>query len=176
MSPPNAPSTAFQIGPVAVTGKLNAFGEAGPQIVHEAHGVYAPTLDGMLSLKERWGVSVGAMIMRCKSLDILDDVSAKRLWMNYARRGWRKGEPFDGKMEKEAPHLIRRCFEMLREANVQSISDIKNALPFPLEDLEELGDLDPGTLGAPVQARVEPVLKESVARTTNVITLQNRRR
>jgi hypothetical protein len=65
---------------------------------------------------------------------------------------------------------------MLRESNVQSISDIKNALPFPLEDLEELGDLDPGTLGAPVQARVEPVLKESVVRTTNVISLPNRRR
>jgi Zn-dependent peptidase ImmA (M78 family)/transcriptional regulator with XRE-family HTH domain len=138
--------------------------------------LYAPTLDGMLSLKERWGVSVGAMIMRCKSLDILDDLSAKRLWMNYARRGWRKGEPFDGKMEKEAPHLIRRCFEMLRAADVQSISDIKNALPFPLEDLEELGDLDPGTLGAPVHSRVEPVLKEGVARTTNIITLPTRRR
>lgn len=138
--------------------------------------LYAPTLDGMLSLKERWGVSVAAMIMRCKSLDILDDFSAKRLWMNYTRRGWRKGEPFDGKMEKEAPHLIRRCFEMLREADVQSVSDIRNALPFPLEDLEELGDLDPGTLGAPVQARVEPVLKDGVARSTNVVTLPIRRR
>lgn len=51
----------------------------------------------MLSLKERWGVSVGAMIMRCKSLDILDDLSAKRLWMNYARRRWRKGEPLTAK-------------------------------------------------------------------------------
>jgi hypothetical protein len=48
-------------------------------------------------------------------------------------------------------------------------------MPFTPEDLEELGDLDPGTLGAPVQARVEPVLKESVARTTNVITLHHGR-
>jgi len=104
-------------------------------------------LDGTLSLKERWGVSVGEMIMRCKSLGILDDFSAKRLWMNYTRRGWRKGEPFDGKMEKESPHLIKRCFEMLAEERVQSISDIRNALPFPLENLEELGDLDPGLGG-----------------------------
>jgi hypothetical protein len=79
-------------------------------------------------------------------------------------------------MEKEAPHLIKRCFEMLISEGVQSISDIKNALPFPLEDLEELGDLDPGTLGAPVHARVEPVLKESVARITNVISLPTRKR
>ena len=59
--------------------------------------LYAPTLDGMLSLKEQWGVSVAAMIMRCQSLDLLDDFSSKRMWMNYTRRGWRKGEPFDGK-------------------------------------------------------------------------------
>jgi len=47
--------------------------------------LYAPTLDGMLSLKERWGVSVAAMIIRCKSLELLDDASSKRMWMNYTR-------------------------------------------------------------------------------------------
>ena len=91
--------------------------------------------------------------MRCKSLDLLDDFSAKRMWMNYSRRGWRKGEPYDGKMEKESPHLIRRSFEMLLEEGVQSVTDIRNALPLPPEDLEELADLDPGTLGAHVQTK-----------------------
>lgn len=139
--------------------------------------LYAPTLDGFLSLKERWGVSVGAMIMRCKSLDLLDDLSAKCMWMNYTRRGWRKGEPLDGKMEKEAPHLIRRSFEMLIEEGVQSLADIRNALPFPLDDLEELADLEPGTLGAPVQTRVEPILKASVGSSSdNVFSLFDRKK
>jgi Zn-dependent peptidase ImmA (M78 family)/DNA-binding XRE family transcriptional regulator len=124
--------------------------------------LYAPTLDGLLSLKERWGVSVAAMIMRCASLDLVDDLTAKRMWMNYTRRGWRKGEPFDGKMEKETPHLIRRSFEMLLEEKVQTVADIRNALPFPLDDLEEIADLEPGTLGAPIQARAEPVLKAGI--------------
>lgn len=135
--------------------------------------LYAPTLDGMLSLKERWGVSVAAMIMRCKSLDILDDYAAKKMWMNYTRRGWRKGEPFDGKMEKEAPYLIRRSFEMLLDQKVQSVADIKAALPFPLEDMEELADLEPGTLGAPTESRAEPVLK-AVAN-SNVVSFPDRR-
>ncbi len=135
--------------------------------------LYAPTLDGMLTLKERWGVSVGAMIMRCASLDLVDDFTAKRLWMNYTRRGWRKGEPFDGKMEKETPHLIRRSFEMLLEEEVQTLADIRNALPFPLDDLEEIADLEPGTLGAPVQTRAEPVLKAGIKTETsaNVVRL-----
>ena len=134
--------------------------------------LYAPTLDGLLSLKERWGVSVAAMIMRCKSLDLLDDMAAKRMWMNYTRRGWRKGEPYDGKMEKESPLLIRRSFEMLLEESVQSVADICKALPFPLEDLEEIADLEPGTLGAPVETRAEPIFKSGLARAgTNVVSI-----
>jgi Zn-dependent peptidase ImmA (M78 family)/DNA-binding XRE family transcriptional regulator len=138
--------------------------------------LYAPTLDGFLSLKERWGVSVGAMMMRCAAMELIDDFAAKRMWMNYTRRGWRKGEPFDGKMEKETPHLIRRSFEMLLEEKVQTLADIRNALPFPLEDLEELADLDPGTLGAPVQTRAEPVLKAGVrpAATGNVVMFEKK--
>ena len=138
--------------------------------------LYAPTLDGMLSLKERWGVSVGAMIMRCKALDLLGDDASKRAWMNYTRRGWRKGEPFDGKMRKEEPHLIRRSFEMLIEEGVQTVADIRDALPFPPEDLEELADLEPGTLGAPTQPRAEPVLKVGLAQQSgNVVSLASRR-
>jgi len=139
--------------------------------------LYAPTLDGMLTLKEHWGVSVAAMIMRCRSLDLLDDLSAKRLWMNYTRRGWRKGEPFDGKMVKEAPHLIRRSFEMLLEEGVQTVGDIRDALPFPVEDLEELADLSAGSLGAPIQTRAEPVLKAGIKQGGGkVISLTDRRR
>ena len=139
--------------------------------------LYAPTLDGMLSLKEQWGVSVAAMIMRCRTLDLLDDLAAKRMWMNYTRRGWRKGEPFDGKMIKEAPHLIRRSFEMLLEERVQSLSDIRNALPFPPEDLEELADLPPGTLGAPVETRAEPILKAGIKQDGGkVVSLDDRRK
>jgi Zn-dependent peptidase ImmA (M78 family)/DNA-binding XRE family transcriptional regulator len=139
--------------------------------------LYAPTLDGFLSLKERWGVSVGAMIMRSAALGLIDDFAVKRMWMNYTRRGWRKGEPFDGKMEKETPHLIKRSFEMLLEEKVQTVADICRALPFPLEDLEELADLDPGTLGAPIQTRAEPVLKSGVrpADAGNVVRFDRKR-
>src|SRR5205085_3002223 len=64
-----------------------------------ASDLYAPTLDGMLSLKQTWKVSVAAMIKRCEALGIIDDEGARRLWINYNRRGWRRtGEPFDAKI------------------------------------------------------------------------------
>ena len=125
------------------------------------HELYAPTLDAMLSMKERWGTSVAAMIMRCKNLDLLNDDGAKRLWINYSRRGWRKGEPFDGKMDKEQPFLIRRSFELLISEGVQSVPDIRNSLPFPVEDLEEMTDVDKGTFGGSKGSRAEPKFKST---------------
>src|SRR3546814_1400384 len=51
--------------------------------------LYATSLDGFLALKERWGVSVGAMIMRSQALDLIGEDEARRMWINYNRRGWR---------------------------------------------------------------------------------------
>jgi Zn-dependent peptidase ImmA (M78 family)/transcriptional regulator with XRE-family HTH domain len=121
--------------------------------------LFAPSLDGFLTMKERWGASVGAMIMRCRSLGILDEDAAKTMWINYNRRGWRNGEPLDGKMEKERPFMIRRSFEKLMSEKVQSAAEIMTALPFPAADLEEISDLEPGTLTGNVDSRAEPVLK-----------------
>lgn len=138
--------------------------------------LYAPSLDGFLALKERWGASVGAMIMRCRSLGILDEDEARRMWINYNRRGWRDGEPLDGKMEKENPYLIRRSLELLITEKVQSAAEILKALPFPADDLEEIADLAPGTLTGNLEAsRAEPVLKTEFQQTNVVRIFGNRR-
>lgn len=136
--------------------------------------LYAPSLDGFLTLKERWGTSVAAMIMRCKHLDLIDDDDARRLWINYNRRGWRNGEPLDSKLEKEEPHLIRRSFELLIEEGVQSPAQIMKALPLPVADLEELADLEPGTLSGDAQSRAAPVLKEEFRQDSNVVNIFGR--
>jgi len=137
--------------------------------------LYSASLDGFLALKERWGASVGAMIMRCRSMDILSEDGARTMWINYNRRGWRTGEPLDGKMEKEAPYMLRRSFEKLIEAKVQSVSDILSALPFPPADLEELTDLEPGTLSGQIDTRPEPVFKSSASAESNIVSLFGKR-
>ena len=111
-----------------------------------SNDLWAPTLDGMLALKERWRVSVGAMIKRCEALAIVDDNGARRLWINYNRRAWRKSEPFDGKLEKERPRLLRRSINQLLSEGEQTVSQILSALPLAARDIEELCDLDNGTL------------------------------
>ncbi|GAB0114617.1 helix-turn-helix domain-containing protein [Acidisoma sp. C75] len=133
--------------------------------------LYAPSLDAFLTLKERWGASVGAMVMRCKHLDLIDEEYARRLWINYNRRGWREGEPLDGKLAVEEPHLIRRSFELLIEAKVQSAAQIMKSLPLPASELEELADLEPGLLSGELDSRATPVLKEEFRQDSNVISL-----
>jgi Zn-dependent peptidase ImmA (M78 family)/transcriptional regulator with XRE-family HTH domain len=125
-----------------------------------SNDLYTPTLDGMLSIKETWKVSVGAMIKRCETLGIVNEEGARRLWINYNRRGWRTVEPFDGKIEKERPRLLRRSMIQLLTEGEQSVSQILAAIPLAARDIEELCDLDAGTLtGETADARAMPVLK-----------------
>ena len=55
--------------------------------------------------------------------------------------------------------MLRRSFEKLMEAKVQSAADILAALPFPPADLEEIADLEPGTLIGAAEVRAEPIFK-----------------
>ena len=105
----------------------------------------------------------------------LDDDDARRLWINYNRRGWRNGEPLDGKLEKEEPHLIRRSFELLIEQGVQTAAEIVKALPFPVSDLEELADLEAGTLSGEAPSRAAPILKDEFRQDSNVVSIFDRR-
>jgi hypothetical protein len=60
---------------------------------------------------------------------------------------------------------------------VQSVAEIRDALPFTVDDLEEIADLPPGMLGAPVQTRPEPVLKTGVgASNGNVVSIFERKK
>ena len=140
--------------------------------------LWAPTLDAMIALKDRWKVSVGAMIKRCEALELVNREQAQKLWINYNRRGWRKDEPLDGKIEKERPRLLRRSAELLLSEKVQSVSQITNGIRLNPRDIEELCDLDPGLLSNELaDAKAMPRLKtdETNKRTENVIPLFGRR-
>ncbi len=138
--------------------------------------LWAPTLDAMVALKDRWKVSVGAMIKRCEALDLVDSDQAQRLWINYNRRGWRKEEPLDGKIEKERPRLLRRSVELLLSEKVQSVSQITGGIRLNPRDIEELCDLDPGLLSNELaDAKAMPRLKGDEPPVGNVIQLFGRR-
>jgi Zn-dependent peptidase ImmA (M78 family)/DNA-binding XRE family transcriptional regulator len=105
-----------------------------------------PTLDTLLILKRRWKVSIAAMIMRTKSLNLLDDAYITRLWKNYSARGWRRSEPLDGDMLPELPRLLPRAVKLLLEEGGFNKKQLLGAIGLSAHDVESLCQLPDGYL------------------------------
>jgi len=125
--------------------------------------VWMTALDPLLSLKERWKVSVGAMIKRCDDLGMLDESHARRLWITYNRR-WRKQEPLDDSIAFETPQLMKRCFDLLIESKIKSKAEILHDLPFSQRDIETLMNLPESYLNENFgEVRQLPTIKAKIA-------------
>jgi Zn-dependent peptidase ImmA (M78 family) len=111
-----------------------------------AKDLVAPTLESFSALKERWKVSMAAMIMRCSQLGIVSEQQQERLWMNLGRRGWRKWEPWDDRLPVEQPKLLRQCMDMMLGKNFKTRAQIADELCLPVRDVEELAGLPEGYL------------------------------
>ncbi len=108
-----------------------------------AKDVYVPTLDALCSLKPKWKVSIGAMIKRLQDLNIISDDEARRLWINYNRRGWRREEPLDNDLPFEQPRLLRKALELIG-SEFSSPEQMREQIALPSREIEQLATLAPG--------------------------------
>lgn len=106
--------------------------------------VWSPSLTAFASLKARWKVSVGAMIMRCASLGIIDDESKQRLFKHYSAKGWRKEEPLDRELAPEKPRLFARSIRLLCDENIFTRDDLLQQFRLPANDVESICGLPHG--------------------------------
>jgi Zn-dependent peptidase ImmA (M78 family)/transcriptional regulator with XRE-family HTH domain len=122
--------------------------------------VSSPSLDTFLALKPRWKVSVAAMIMRCKQLEIIDEAYGVRLWKNYSARGWRRGEPLDDTHPFEAMRLLPRAVNMVVEATQMSKAALLERLGFFGGDAASLCSLPEGYFETQASiTRLEPAIR-----------------
>lgn len=68
----------------------------------------------LLALKEKWGVSVAALLMRARDLEKITPDQYVNAMKALSARGWRKDEP--GTLPPEEPTLIRRAVEVAEKA------------------------------------------------------------
>lgn len=99
------------------------------------------TLDDLLLLKRRWGVSVGAIIMRLRALRILDEDGAQLLFKRRSARWGAKSEPGDDDRVPECPRLLRRTIDLLVEENVMPLEAIPRHIGLAAHDIEMLAAL-----------------------------------
>lgn len=102
------------------------------------------TLDDLLLLKRRWGVSVAAIVMRLRALKILDEEAAQLLFKRRSARWGAKSEPGDGDRVPEKPRLLRRTIDLLVEENVMPLDSIPRHLGLAAHDIEMLIGLPEG--------------------------------
>lgn len=106
--------------------------------------VWSPSLNAFVALKERWRASIGAMIMRCATLYMMDDEYQRRLWKHYSARGWRKNEPLDDVLVPESPRLLARSVKLLIEERIRSRRDLLEDFRLSAADVESLCGLPRG--------------------------------
>lgn len=106
--------------------------------------VWSPSLNAFVALKERWRTSIGAMIVRCGALDMMNDEYQRRLWKYYSARGWRKKEPLDDAIAPESPRLLARSVNLLIDKRVRSRQDLLDEFRLSAADVESLCGLPRG--------------------------------
>lgn len=118
--------------------------------------IFDTTLNGFLRLKERWGVSVQAMVMRARKLGVIDEYRRIELYRQMSAKGWRKakGEPFDDLVPYVNSTIGSRSIQLLTENHILNLWEIPNELPFPDEVLESAFGITSREFDAPVAPNV----------------------
>jgi Zn-dependent peptidase ImmA (M78 family) len=102
------------------------------------------TMDDLLLLKRRWGVSATAIIMRLHALELLTEDEKLSLFKRRSARWGAKSEPGDGDRNPEHPRLLRRAIELLVDENVMPLDAIPRHIGLASSDIEMLAGLNEG--------------------------------
>lgn len=115
-----------------------------------AREVRVPTnLDNLLILKQRWGASVAAMMMRLHALGLLSDEEKLALFKRRSARWGSKAEPGDDKWAPESPRLLRRTVELLVNEGILPVESLPRHLGFSPLDIQNLCSLRNNYFDAP---------------------------
>ncbi|WP_349621986.1 helix-turn-helix domain-containing protein [Azospirillum argentinense] len=108
--------------------------------------VRTPSLAALVTLKERWRVSIKAQIKRLSDLDLLPEAQGTHLYKLYSAKGWSKEEPLDrDRWELQQPRLLSDALNLIVDSGVRSKADLL-AVEFTVSssDVENLCNLPPG--------------------------------
>jgi Zn-dependent peptidase ImmA (M78 family) len=121
--------------------------------------VFTTRLDSFVSLKQRWKVSIQAMVYRCKQLGIFDEDQVTNLYKQISARRWRTREPLDDTLPLEQPRILRRAVEMVVSAGRKFADEIATDLQMAKSLIAELCNLPKEFFSVGAQQEFSPSLK-----------------
>lgn len=99
----------------------------------------------LVQFKERFGISLAAMVYRAEKLGFIPKPTAKTLWIEFARRGWKTNEPGHVRSDR-ATRFEQLIDEVLvkGEMTLKQVADLAGVRP---EAIRERLDLAMGIRG-----------------------------
>lgn len=121
-----------------------------------AKTVTSTSLLHFVELKKYWHVSIGAMIYRCKELNLIDESRYTSLQKQISMKKFRTKEPLDDVFPLQEPIVLKKSILMLLENDVKNELQLIQEISVPQEYIEMLCNLDRGTLNF---KELEPTIK-----------------
>jgi Zn-dependent peptidase ImmA (M78 family)/DNA-binding XRE family transcriptional regulator len=94
------------------------------------------TLDDLIGFRQRWGVSIQALVTRARDLRLISSDQHQRLYQQISARGWRKSEP--GYVPSERPTLLSEALAVHRDQHGYDDPELAGVAGFDLDRLAEL--------------------------------------
>jgi len=121
------------------------------------------------TLKKKWCVSIGAMVMRAYKLGAISDGTYQYMQRSISQKGWRTKEPLDDIKDIREPVSMKQAVELLIENNYitgdEFIYKLSKHYGLSLfrEEIEELLGLEKGYLET-----------ESVPQKSNIVSIKDK--
>jgi len=122
-----------------------------------AMGRVTPNLDFIISMKQKWMVSIAAMTVRLHELGFLTYYHYNRLFVELSGLGYRKNEPLG--IKPETSQVWRKVFTELRKDGI-GLQSLADKLLIPSDEIVKLV-FGLVTIGLPTQERVASPLKQA---------------
>lgn len=71
------------------------------------------SIEALMMLKKRWGISIAAMLYKASVLNLISEDQSSRLWRSFRYRGYMKCEPFDQDIEPEKPTVLKSTLNLM---------------------------------------------------------------
>lgn len=104
------------------------------------------TLDVLADIKPKWKVSIGAMIKRLGTLNLITEDHQRNLWKYYSYRKWRGNEPYDDRMQVERPINLKDAIEMVASDGAAEIASLMEDVSLSAEVVSDLSGVQKSTL------------------------------
>ncbi|MQB60228.1 helix-turn-helix domain-containing protein [Limosilactobacillus reuteri] len=100
--------------------------------------VVSTSMEGFIELKKYWKVSIAALIMKARKVELLSENQYLYLNKKLSYNHWRRIEPLDDSIPIETPDLYNAVCKLIINNNVMSKQGLKAKMKLPNDELKAL--------------------------------------